>query len=365
MPSPRQLRPVVPRPGRPLYQIVKQAIREAIDAGFFTPGEQMPSTQDLSQQLEVSLVTAHRALQELVAAGILQRAQGRGTFVHERYHDKTRAPSQHRVGLVFHAEASFADFFHGGLLEGVRRGAHERAVDLIHLRHGDDVRNECNGYLFVNPCASQLEAVSQRATKRHPVLVVGARATTRNVVWYDVDNVQLARTAVEHLGKLGHRRIGYVGGAEKLSNARDRWLGFSEGCRARGIEPDAHFVIKGAGWKLDHKEQTALLRMLGDSRGPTAIFAAGYYFALDVYAAAATAGLRIPADLSVVGVDDPESAARLFPPLTTLRQPLIELGRDAVAALCEQMRHDSFAPESKLVQAELMPRSSTAPPAPE
>jgi DNA-binding LacI/PurR family transcriptional regulator len=361
MPSPRQLRPVVPQPGRPLYQIVKEAIRGAIDADVFKPGEQMPSTQALSEQLEVSLVTAHRALQELVAGGILQRAQGRGTFVHERYRDKTRAPSEHRVGLVFHGDASLADFFHGELFEGLRRGADERAVDLIHLRNGDDVRNECNGYLFVNPCASQLAIISQRSTKRHPVLVVGARADVRNVACYDVDNMRLARTAVEHFAGLGHRRIGYVGGAEKLSNARDRRLGFADACREFAIEPDVQHVLQGASWKLDRKEHNTLLRMLTGSRRPTAVFAAGYYFALDVYAAAAAAGLRIPADLSVVGVDDPESAAHLLPPLTTLRQPLIELGRDALAALCDQMRHESSAPESRFVQAELIERTSTAP----
>lgn len=361
MPAPRQLRPVVPQPGRPLYQTVKETIRRAIDTGVFKPGEQMPSTHDLSQQLEVSLVTAHRALQELVTGGVLQRAQGRGTFVHERYHDKTRAPSQHRVGLVFHGEASLADLFHSELLEGVRRGADEGAVDLIHLRHGDDVRNECNGYLFVNPCASQLATVAQRATKRHPVLVVGARAAVRNVACHDVDNVHVARTAVEHLAKLGHRRIAYVGPPEKLSNARDRWLGFSEACPELGIEPDAQHVLKGASWRLDQKEQNALLRMLSGPRRPTAIFAAGYHFALDVYTAAATVGLRIPNDLSVVGVDDPESAPHLFPPLTTLRQPLLELGRGAVAALCEQMRNESPPRDSKLVKAELIERGSTAP----
>src|SRR5688572_28939657 len=353
MPAPRQLKPVVPQPGRPLYRTVKETIRHAIDTGVFKPGEQMPSTHDISRQLEVSLVTAHRALQELVTGGVLQRAQGRGTFVHERYHDKSRAPSQHRVGLVFHGEASLADLFYSELLEGVRRGADEGAVDLIHLRHGDDVRNECNGYLFVNPCASQLGTVAERSTKRHPVLVVGARSTARNVACHDVDNVHLARTAVEHLAKLGHRRIAYVGAPVKLSNARDRWLGFYEACREPGIEPDAQHVLKGESWKLEHKEQIALLRMLSGPRRPTAIFAAWYHFALAVYTAAATVALRIPHDLSVIGVDDPESAAHLVPPLTTLRQPLIELGRGSVAALCEQMRSDSSAPECKLIKAEL------------
>src|SRR4051794_13909457 len=79
------LRPVVPQPGRPLYLTARDAVREAVDAGIYCPGEQMPSTKELSEQLEVSLVTAHRALQELVGNGVLQRSQGRGTFVHHKY----------------------------------------------------------------------------------------------------------------------------------------------------------------------------------------------------------------------------------------------------------------------------------------
>src|SRR3954468_24168940 len=110
------LKPVVAQPGQPLYQTVKQQVREAIDSGVFRPGQQMPSTKELSQQLSVSLVTAHRALQELVMAGVLQRTQGKGTFVHERYLDRERTLADTRVGLAFHREASLADFYHSQVL---------------------------------------------------------------------------------------------------------------------------------------------------------------------------------------------------------------------------------------------------------
>lgn len=361
MSSPRQLKPVIPQPGRPLYQLVKEAIRTAIDAGSFKPGEQIPSTKELGEQLSVSLVTAHRALQELVAAGVLQRAQGRGTFVHDRYHDQTRTLSEYRVGLLFHREASLADFYHGAILEGARQGADEHALDLILLRFGEDVRNECNGYLFVNPIPQDVEALAHRATKRQPALVIGARSSVKNVAWHDVDNVQLGRIAVQHLAALGHRRIGYVGSGGQMSNSLDRWQGFAEECRALGIEPDERHILKSVSWRLDERqERDMLLNMLSDDRPPTAVFAAGYFFALDVYAAAATAGLRIPADLSIIGVDDPPSAAHLAPPLTTLRQPLIDLGKSAVTALCQHMRRDPDPMLNVLHQPQLIERGSTA-----
>jgi GntR family transcriptional regulator of arabinose operon len=96
----KELPPVISQPGRPLYQTVRDTIRAAIDTGMFAPGEQIPSTKDLAEQMSVSLVTAHRALQELVSAGVLHRAQGKGTFVQPHYHERKLAPVQTRVALV-------------------------------------------------------------------------------------------------------------------------------------------------------------------------------------------------------------------------------------------------------------------------
>src|SRR5881227_3198078 len=161
--SSKSLAAVRPQTGRPLYLMARDAVREAIDAGLFAPGEQMPSTKELSQQLSVSLVTAHRALQELVSSGILQRSQGKGTFVHQRYFDRKNTISDTRLGLVFHAEASLADYYHSQVLEGIRQAAQHLSVDLILLRFGEDVRNECNGYLFVNPLPEELDSISSEA----------------------------------------------------------------------------------------------------------------------------------------------------------------------------------------------------------
>src|SRR5258706_6117132 len=97
------LKPVVAQPGQPLYQTVKQTVREAIDSGLFRPGQQMPSTKELSEKLSVSLVTAHRALQELVVAGVLQRTQGKGTFGHDR-HCPDRVFSEIRFGVGVNKE---------------------------------------------------------------------------------------------------------------------------------------------------------------------------------------------------------------------------------------------------------------------
>jgi LacI family transcriptional regulator len=129
----------------------------------------------------------------------------------------------------------------------------------------------------------------------------------------------------------------------------------------RRLPHKPQWVLKGDEWRLSERHRTELIRLLSGPNRPTAIFAAGYYFALDVYAAAQTIGLRIGETLSVVGVDDPPSAAFLSPPLTTLRQPLVQLGHSAVTALVDRCRTDGAAPENRLLQAELVIRRSSGP----
>lgn len=357
----KTLKPIAPQPGRPLYITARDAVREAIDRGIFTPGEQMPSTKELSSQLAVSLVTAHRALQELVSTGVLSRSQGRGTFVHERYLERKRTLSDTRVGLIFHAESSLADYFHSQILEGVRQASQHLAVDLIMLRYGEDIRGECNGYLFVNPLGEEAEHLAVIAKPKQPIMAIGAKVQNRRVSCVDVDNIDLARQAVAHLIRLGHTQIAYVGGADEISNSLDRWNGFLSACSERGIRPRAEHIIKGVSWRLEERERLELIRVLSSPNRPTAVFAAGYYFALDVYGAAGTVGIKLPDDVSVVGVDDPPSAAHLSPPMTTLRQPLVQLGHSAVTTLYEQIQGTRLEPAQRTLWAELVVRRSSGP----
>lgn len=361
-----ELKPVRGEPGRPLYELVRDAVRDGIDRGVFLQGERIPSTKALSETLGVSLVTVHRALQELVAAGVLRRGQGRGTFVHESYDEPSHRTSAMRVGVVFHTEASLADSYHGQIMEGVRRGAEEIGSDLVLLRYGEDWRNECNGYVYVNPFKTQLDhspRFGRRYDREHehrpPTMVVGASTDRTSVGYVDTDNFALAVNAVHYLYDLGHRRIGFVGGESDLTNNVDRLAGYRDSCRRLGLRIERSWEVCAKGWQLDEKGLEQATQLIKSSDAPSAIFAAGYYFALNVYTAANHASRCIPADLSVVGVDDPPSAIHLSPALTTMRQPLVEVGKTAMRELHAQVTGKSTHTRRTL-DAELIIRESTA-----
>jgi DNA-binding LacI/PurR family transcriptional regulator len=365
-----ELKNITPQPGRPLYMVVKDTIRAAIDAGRFQAGDRLPSTKVLSEKLSVSLVTAHRALQELVTSGVLRRGQGKGTYVHEDYGRETRRGLGYRLGIVFHADSSLADAYNGQIFEGVRREANELGIDMVLLRYGEDWRNECNGYLFVNPFEEQLMR-PVRPGKRGPggedvtaapIMVVGATFTLPNVMCVDTDNIGLATAAVNYLAELGHRSVAFVGGSGKVSNDRDRHNGFLTACRAAGITVRSECVIRNTGWRMEESQRLMLERELSGPDRPTAVFAAGYHFALDTYSAALNVGLRVPQDLSVIGVDDPPSASFVTPPLTTFRQQMLEMGRAAVRTLFARVQQGALPTRNVSVQlpAEFVERLSCA-----
>src|SRR5436309_6990007 len=99
--------------------------------------------------------------------------------------------------------------------------------------------------------------------RKQPMLAVGAKPQQSDrLSSISVDNLDLARQAVEHLVGLGHTVVGFVGGAEQFNNASDRWEGFSRTLSQRGIPPRDDHVIRGTGWRLDEQNKAVLGGML-------------------------------------------------------------------------------------------------------
>ncbi|GAB3059198.1 LacI family DNA-binding transcriptional regulator [Micromonospora schwarzwaldensis] len=135
------------------------------------------------------------------------------------------------------------------------------------------------------------------------------------------------RSATGHLVRLGHRRIAMIGGRDRILCCRARFDGYRSTMEAAHLPVDADLVARAD--LTAEGGRAAALRLLDRPQRPTAVFAGNDLQAVGVYRAARELGLRIPADLSVVGFDDLPIAALLDPPLTTVRQPLAEM---AVAA---------------------------------
>ena len=169
-----------------------------------------------------------------------------------------------------------------------------------------------------------------------------------------------ADQAMRHLLGLGHRRIAAITGPSGWIATEDRRRGYHAALAAAGILPDpaleaeSDFQIGGG---LD---ETKALLDLPDP--PTAIFAFNDNLAIGAIQAARQRGLRVPEDLSVVGFDDVEHATIVTPTLTTVRQPLAEMGRTAVSLLVRLLEHQRFETLHVELGTRLVVRESTAPP---
>jgi DNA-binding LacI/PurR family transcriptional regulator len=297
-------------------------------------------------------------LQELVVSGVVDRSQGKGTFVRAGYQD-IQSPKTLRVGLILRTDASLSSYFHSQVFEGIRQSAHTLCIDLILRSSSDDARHECDGFLFLSPSSEQIGNFLANNNHR-PAVMVGATSPSPEIASIDVDNRDVPRRPLKHLYDLGHTAIGYVGGYDNLCVGRDRWEGFSRACHELNLMPREQHVIRSMSWKLDEREHHALIRVLSAADRPTAIFATGLEQAVNVYHAAAAAGLQVPRDLSVIGVDDPGGAAHLNPPLTTVRQPLMQMGQAAAAALFDLIQHNNVKLVERTLPTEFIIRKSTA-----
>ncbi len=153
----------------------------------------------------------------------------------------------------------------------------------------------------------------------------------------EADNLVLSRDressaeVAEHLARLGHTRIAMICGPEGYRSSHERFAGFSQSLAERGLTLAPHYVAEGA-YTFESGAACAE-HLLSLSPRPTAIFAGNDETAAGVYRTAYLRGLKIPDDLTVVGFDDSPLASRLCPSLTTMRQPIRDMGRIAAEKL--------------------------------
>jgi LacI family transcriptional regulator len=173
------------------------------------------------------------------------------------------------------------------------------------------------------------------------------------------DNAAGARQAVEHLIELGHRRIAYISGLAQpeldFRSNYERLSGYQSALQAHGLPARPEYVLMdGDGHAMGLQMAEQLLAL---DAPPTAIFAASDELAIGALQAAQRRGLRVPHDLAVIGYDDIDLAP--FFGLTTIRQPMTELGQQGVTLLLQQLSEHDEPPHELTLPVELIVRTTT------
>lgn len=191
-----------------------------------------------------------------------------------------------------------------------------------------------------------------------PLVLIGRHPFFQQISSVDVENRQGAREAVNHLISLGHRRVAMINGQLEMEAAQARRDGYKQALLEAGIGIDPQLMVDGHFAEPLAYEATIRLFERATPR-PTAIFAASDGMAVGALRAITHLGLRVPDDIAVVGYDDGPLAAYANPPLTSVHQPIGEMGAHAVRLLIEQIRGQAAGATVRL-PAHLVVRESSA-----
>lgn len=189
------------------------------------------------------------------------------------------------------------------------------------------------------------------------VVAVDPHAGPSGMPTVDSDNLHGARLGTQHLLDLGHRRIALIGGRPDLESAKLREQGYVEALRDAGVPVDPDLMKVGS-YDSELSAEAARQLLSGADR-PTAIFGANDLSAIAAMEVAAGMGLRVPEDLSVVGFDNVPESALAEPSLTTVEQPIHEMGRRAIDLLIKLIRGEPVEATHVRLTTRLVVRQST------
>jgi len=264
---------------------------------------------------------------------------------------------------------NFGSPFYDGILRGILEGlegtdywplfvdgrwqtvVEERALNML-------VDRQVDGIIVLG--GQTPESKLREFARQKPLIVVARQLETMSEQSIYVDNYKGAYRAVSYLIERGHRDIAHITAQMNYSLAVDdvtrRYQGYIQALKDAGIEPDQRLIVEG-----NLQQQSGVLAvemLLGKGRAFSAIFAANDQMAFGARLAFYRRGIRVPEEVSLVGFDDESSAAFMIPPLTTLRQPAVEMGQAAAIGILDLIKNKQV--DEKVFEAQLIIRDSVA-----
>ncbi len=331
------------------------------------------SIHDVAKYCGVSTATVSRALRGLPNVSrqtreLVQAAAAELGYVPSPSASGLSGGRHRAVAIVI---PSTARWFYSKVIEGVdsvlRREGYDTFLIILaasqtdreRLFHNALLRKRADAVVALGIDFDDDERRELRSLQMPAMIVGGAVRGVRSV---GIDDRAVGKAATEHLLRLGHSRIGHIGGVTEYgmqhSVGHDRELAWRSALGAHGLKPAAHLHAYG-GFDVPHAK-IAALAMLQSPEPPTAIFAGSDEMAFGVLLAAGELGLRVPEDLSVIGVDDHDWSGAFG--LTTLRQDPYEQGRLAARTVLDELSGIPVSVRTTRAPFELVVRASTSAP---
>ena len=340
-------------------------LRQEILSGYYKPGTYLPSVRCLAVRLKLSKSSVHNILKMLQEEGLLVLNPGRGALVAE-FH-----PEKPLLKRIFLRPADYGSFNYMQIISrsmnGVFAAAERKNVE-VNISFSDSEgmtdaminahsQGMIQGVIYIQ-CRNYAGLIRPLEKASIPYVIANDMHGFP-AVKCGIDFRAMTRRAIEYLHRAGHTRIGILTGDPDEFIYAESLAAYREIMKELKLKVRPEWVLTSC-----HRDMDALFRTFDLCPAPTAYFTVRDYRASMVYAAAACRNLRIPRDLSVISFDDCTWDGAASAGLTTFREPLEELGENAVDLL-QQWVASGKRPESRILIPELVERGSVSAPKPD
>jgi LacI family transcriptional regulator, galactose operon repressor len=335
-----------------------------------------PTIRDVAARAGVSHQTVSRVLndQDNVVRTTRERVLAAIGELGYVPNPSARSLSSNRLHTLGVVTTDISDYFFSQAIAGAEAEARRRGLFLIigsveEEAQGDEraylrlmLERRVEGLIVAGPTHLERDWLLHPLTHRLPIVAIGSDLVVPEVSVVDVDNQRGGRDATLHLVEHGHRTVATITGPLDWRSARERLDGYHEALRLQGLAAESALVEHCADWSVESGREAAR-RLLVSGRPFTALFAQSDLFALGAISELRSRGLDVPDDVSVVGYDDIPVARYLDPPLTTMSQPMRDVGALAVRLVVDHLGADGEPREEQgrhLLRAPLVPRGTVA-----
>ncbi|WP_230867604.1 GntR family transcriptional regulator [Iocasia frigidifontis] len=338
------------------YKDIKNKIKDKIAADKYESDGRIPSERELCSIYDVSRTTIRRAIDELVEENFLIKRPGKGTYIKYNNTNKHKIISKKNTGNIIFLRCSHHDpkvsdsticddIFYPKIMAGIDKTVTEKKYHCIvkYLYENsldediiDEIIKKADGIICGELHSKKLLNILLEIDI--PLVLINPSVISSKVNIVEINNFIGAYDVIDYLVKLGHRKIGFIGGASTSFSAKYRKYGYLEALNKEGIKIDDSKIIS-YGWRLEdgYKAAGNLLEL---KDRPTAIFAVSDLLAIGAINAIKDSGLLVPDDISVIGFDDIDMASQIKPSLTTMKVRKFRMGEVATELIFEQLNNN-------------------------
>ena len=342
----------------PKYLLVEKHIKKAIKKQEIV--DKLPGERTLAKELGFSYMTIRKAIDNLVAEGVLYKVPTKGTFVADK---KKSKESTHTIGFYLDSSITggLSSPYYSMIFNALEHYADKHGYLLTYFSEANDEKLEKNVAKMdgvIATCFPRVEHVIQKIKDIVPVVVIDNSSSDKTIPSVIIDNFNAVRNSVDYLVNLGHRRIAFMTGLEDSDVGKDRRAGYEAGLIKNNIAIDDQLEYRGNFTFKSGLHGTAYFLSLPEA--PTAILCANDSMALGTLRKLVGEGIKVPEQMSVMGFDDIEVAEQIIPSLTTIKAPVNEIAETSVCMLDHQIKGKKLDNKHMALTAKLAIRQTCA-----